>query len=154
MPFLRTIRSTWLALTLARLGAAAVGGCASNSGLVNMWRDPSYNGPPMRSMLVVAIRRDAGYRRILEDGFVKELAENGVDATPSYRLFPNAPPDTLEIVDAVSRRDYDGVLFVRRLPPQTTTSYVPGYVSTQPVSRISPWSGRYRTYWVDVMHPG
>jgi hypothetical protein len=151
----RSIRFVLLRVALATLGAVALaGGCASNSGLVNMWRDPSYQQPPMRSMLIVAMRRNTALRRTLEDGFVHELAKRGVDATPSYEHFPNQPPDTSQIGDAVASRNYDGVMIVTRLRSETSTSYVPGYVTTQPVSRVSPWSGRYRTYWVDVMHPG
>jgi hypothetical protein len=154
MSFLRQLRSSFFAIAIAAMGAAALGGCASNAGLVNMWRDPTYSDPPMRSMLVVALRRTASFRRTLEDGFVRELAKRGVDAAPSYQLFPNSPPDTSEIEQAVARRGYDGVLMITRLGAQTSERYVPGYVTTEPVTRVSPWTGRYRTYWVDVMHPG
>jgi hypothetical protein len=154
MPFLRQLRSSFFAVALAAMGASALGGCASNTTLVNMWKDPSYNDPPMRSTLVVAIRRTPALRRTLEDGFVQELAKRGVDATPSYQLFPNAPPDTSEIERAVSTHSYDGVLMVTRLRSQTSERYVPGYVTAEPVTRVSPWTGRYRTRWVDVMHPG
>jgi hypothetical protein len=154
MSFLRQFRSSFLAVALAAMGAAALGGCASNAGLVNMWRDPSYNDPPMRTMLVVALRRTSSFRRTLEDGFVRELAKRGVEATPSYQPFPNAPPDTSDIEQAVARHGYDGVIMVTRLRTQTSERYVPGYVTTEPVTRVSPWTGRYRTSWVDVMHPG
>lgn len=153
MNSLRSFRSLLLTAMLL-LVVAAGGGCAASSGLVNMWRDPAYTDPPMRSILVVAVRRDPVRRRILEDGFVHELGKRGVDAAPSYSHFPDTPPDTMQIADAVSQNHYEGVLVVTRLRSETSTSYVPGYVSTEPVSRISPWSGRYRTYWVDVMHPG
>jgi hypothetical protein len=154
MSFLRRLRSSFFAVALAAMGAAALAGCASNAGLVNMWRDPSYSDPPMRTMLVVALRRTAAFRRTLEDGFVHELAKRGVEATPSYRLFPNAPPDTSEIGQAVERYGHDGVIMVTRLRTERADRYVPGYVTTEPVTRVSPWTGRYRTHWVDVTHPG
>lgn len=154
MRFQRFVRAALLAVALAATGAAALGGCAANSGLVNMWRDPAYNGPPMRHIMVVAVVRNSARRRILEDAFVKQLAKRGVDAIPSYEHFPNAPPDTMQVGDAVSQGGYDGVLMATRLQTERSTSYVPGYVTTQPTYAVSPWSGRYRTYWVDVMHPG
>jgi F0F1-type ATP synthase membrane subunit c/vacuolar-type H+-ATPase subunit K len=154
MRFQRLLRAALLAVALAVTGAAIFGGCASNSGLVNMWRDPAYKEPPMQKMLVVAIIQNSANRRILEDAFGKQLAKRGVDAVPSYSRFPDAPPDTMQILDAVGQGNYDGVLVATRLRPERTTSYVPGYVTTQPAYRVSPWSGRYRTYWVDVMHPG
>lgn len=150
----RLLRATLLAAALAATGAVIWGGCASNSGLVNMWRDPSYNEAPMRHILVVAMTQNAARRRLLEDAFGRELDKRGVDAVPSYEPFPNAPPDTMQIGDAVSRGGYDGVLLTSRLRTERTSSYVPGYVTTQPVTRVSPWTGRYRTYWVDVMQPG
>jgi hypothetical protein len=146
--------ATLLAAALAATGAALLGGCAANSGLVNMWRDPAYNEPPMRHILVVAMIRNDARRRILEDAFAKEFDKRGVDAVPSYEHFPNAPPDTMQIGDVVSQGKYDGVLMTSRLRTERSTSYVPGYVTTQPAYRVSPWTGRYRTYWVDVMHPG
>lgn len=153
MRFHQLLRAALLASALAATGAI-LGGCAGNSGLVNMWRDPTYNQPPMQHVLVVGVIRNAGNRRILEDAFVHEFDKHGVDAVPSYQHFPDAPPDTFQIGDAVSRGHYDGVLIATRLRPERYTSYVPGYVTTQPAYRVSPWSGRYRTYWVDVMHPG
>ena len=154
MPFRRLLRASLFAVALAATGASLLGGCASNSGLVNMWRDPAYNEGPMRHVLVVAMTQNTSRRRILEDAFVKQLAKRGVDAVPSYNPFPNAPPDTVQIGDVVSQGNYDGVLLASRLRTERSTNYVPGYVSTQPVSSVSPWTGRYRTYWVDVMHPG
>lgn len=155
IPKLRELlRATLLAAALAATGAVVLGGCATNSGLVNMWRDPSYSQPPMRHIMVVAVVRNTARRRILEDAFAQQFAKRSVDAVPSYVHFPDAPPDTMQIGDAVSQGNYDGVLIATRLQTERTSSYVPGYVTTQPTYAVSPWSGRYRTYWVDVMHPG
>jgi hypothetical protein len=155
MRFLRDLRfALFVAATAALASGALGGGCASNSSLVNMWRDPTFDEAPMRSMLVVGLRRNQSDRRLLEDAFGRELEKRGVDATPSYEHFPNAPPDTSQIADVMNQHGYDGALIVYRLRSQTSESYVPGYATTEPVWRVSPWTGRYRTYWVDVMHPG
>ena len=153
MRFPRILCASLLAAALAVLVAVVLGGCASTSGLTNMWRDPEYSGPPLRHILVVGMIRNPANRRILEDAFVHQLSKNGVDAVPSYQHFPNDPPDTDQVYDAVDKGGYDGVLLTRRLPSQTSTSYVPGYLTTQPVTRLG-WRGYYRTTWVDVMHPG
>jgi hypothetical protein len=149
----RILRASIVPAALAALAASMLAGCASTSGLTNMWRDPQYQGPPLQHILVVGMIQSPANRRILEDAFVHELGKHGVEAVPSYQPFPNAPPDTDQVYDAVDRGGYDGVLLTRRLPPEHSTSYVPGYVTTQPVSRLG-WRGYYRTYWVDVMHPG
>jgi len=157
MVSLRRLLSFLLLAAAPSLGAFAllsVGGCAANGALVNMWRDPAYDDPPMHSMLVVAVRRDQTQRRLLEDAFGRELEKRGVDATPSYEHFPSAPPDTSQIADVVNQHGYDGALIVYRLRTETSTNYVPGYVTTEPVWRVSPWTGRYRSYWADINHPG
>ena len=150
----RILGAALLSAALATTGAGLLGGCAGNSALVNMWRDPSFRGPPMRRVLVVAFIRDPARRRILEDGFGRQFAKHDVEAVPSYEHFPNQPPDTSQVGDVVGQGSYDGVLLTTRLRTERSTSYVPGYVTTQPTYAVSPWSGRYRTYWVDVMHPG
>lgn len=153
MRLTRILHAGLLPAALAGLIAAGLGGCAASSGLTNMWKDPQYDGPPLRHLLVVGVIHNQANRRILEDAFVHELSRRGVDAVPSYRHFPNDPPDTNQVYDAVDQGGYDGVLLTRRLPPERSTSYVPGYLTTQPVTRLG-WRGYYRTYWVDVMHPG
>jgi len=137
------------------LGLVAAGAVScAGARLMDMWRDPAYHAGPMRNVMVVAmIRKDTG-RRLWEDEFVEELGRHGMQATPSYRLFPDAPPDTLEIVDAVTDHHFDGVLAMNRLPRDTTVSYVPGYVTTEPVTSFNHWVMGYRTYWVDVYHRG
>jgi hypothetical protein len=131
-------------------------GCASSS-LVDRWHDPVYQSPPLGRMLVIAVRKDATKRRIWEDAFANELAQHGVAATTSYTLFPDAPPDTnqiVDIVDNVQTNGIDGILVIRRLPTETNTQYVPGYTSTEPVARYSSYWQRYRTYYREINHPG
>jgi len=140
---------------LAGLSAAlAVAGCATSANLTNLWKDPEVGRNPMRSAYVVAMDRDAARRRIMEDAFVAALAKHGVEAEPSYRQFPSSVPDSNVIEDAIQQGGYDGVIAISRLDPRTQTTYVPGYVSSETRTRYNRWTGRYRTYWVDIPHPG
>jgi putative lipoprotein len=113
---------------LAGATAAWFSGCASSSGLSNMWRDPSFESEPMQDVLVVAIKKHATNRRLWEDGLVVELGKYGVNSTPSYRLFPNALPDTAQVVDA-SRRDRSDSVLAATVFSQTG--------ATQPQVKIS-----------------
>ena len=131
-----------------------VAGCASTSGLVNMWRDPSFQQGSMTNMLVIAVRKDPFKRRIWEDGLSSELALYGVKATPSYRIFPDSVPDTAAIIAAIRRDGYDGVLVTRRLESQPFTRYLPGYTTTDPVTQYDYWTNSYYTYYEEVYHPG
>jgi len=127
--------------------------CAGSE-LVNMWKDPSYPETPMVNMLVITLKQDPARRRMWEDRFVRELSKRGVTATPSYRLFEQAVPDTQQVIEAVRAHGYDGVLVTHKLATQGETRYVPGYTTRVPVSERPPGSGWYYTYYRDVYYPG
>jgi len=143
----------------SRLGAAlcavVVAACASSSRLVDTWVRPDYSGGPMRSMLVLVVRKDPVRRRIWEDAFVSALAEKGVRATPSYHDFPDRPPREEEVRQEVERSRYDGVLLARALSVEERRTYVRPSAAVYPVGPY--WSGFYRGYvtvWRRVYRPG
>lgn len=140
-------------LAVLCLVSTALSSCAS-SGLVNMWRDPSFQASPMRNMLVIAAKKNPVHRRMWEDGFTAELGKHGIAATPSYRLFPDALPDTQAVVAAVRDSSYDGVLVTTKLPTERNVRYVPGYSTVEPVLRPRGWRGAYYTYYQRVYYPG
>ena len=133
---------------------ALLAGCAASTGLSNMWRDPEFNGPPLRNVVVVAMRRNSVQRRLWEDGFASEFDRYGVRAVPSYRLFPEQVPDTSQLMGAIADKGFDAVLIMRRAGSGTEEHYVPGYVTTRPVTYRSPWTGWYHTAWTNVYEPG
>jgi len=146
----RTI--TAIILTLCSIGIL-FSSCVS-SHLVNVWRDPSYNFGPMRSMIVISINNDPIKRRLWEDAFVYELSKYGLNPASSYHLFPNELPDTARLIDTVRQHGYNGVLIISRLPTQTQTTTVEPYVTTTPVSHYDSWHNRYTTRYVEESHPG
>jgi len=150
----RSLRLRFGGLLLACVAAGSLSGCAGNTQLVDMWRDPAASSRPIRQILVVAFRRDETSRRIWEDGFVATLSKHGVNATPSYSLFQGGVPDTAQIEDAVRDRNFDGVLFAHRLGSTTQQTYVPGYTRYEPVWVRGRWSSTYHTYWTEVHEPG
>ena len=138
------------AVLLPRLALLALAlplaGCAS-SGLTNQWRDPAYGAPPMKNLLVIAMKRDPTRRRLWEDGLVGPLSRHGMTATPSYLRFPNALPDTQEVIAVVRAHAYDGVVVVSRLPDDAEHRVEPGVVTTVPVVTPDTWTNRYTRYW-------
>lgn len=128
-------------------------GC-STSVLVNQWNDPAFHGPALTNVLIVAIRKDPVKRRVWEDAFIGELARHGVRATQSYRFFPDAAPDSGQLDQAVAAHSFDGIIITRRLPKAVSTEVVPGYVTSEPVTRYSNRKGQFFTYYRDVEHPG
>ena len=135
-------------------------GCASSSpsSLIDKWHDTSFQAPPLSKMLVIAVRKDAAKRRVWEDAFSGDLAKHGVAATPSYSLFPDAPPDTNQVIATVHANGFDGILVVLRLPTETDKQYVKGYVSIEPDMRNGsnyvPYWQRYWTNYLVIKHPG
>jgi hypothetical protein len=143
------------AVAVAALGClmSQMCGCASSS-LVDIWHDPSFQAPPLGKMLVIAVRKEATKRRIWEDAFTGDLVNHGVAATSSYSLFPDAPPDTNQVIATVQANGFDGILVILRLPTETNTHYVQGYTTVeQNVNSLSYWH-RYGTYYREIEHPG
>ena len=126
----------------------------SSSTLVNVWNDPFYHESPLKKILVIAVRKNPIQRRIWEDAFVGELAGHGVDATSSYRLFPNALPDTNQVIEAVRKNGFDGIIVTRLLHAHTRTHFVQGYFTSEQTTRFNNFSNKYETYYHDVEHPG
>jgi len=130
-----------------------VTGCASSE-LVNIWSDSSYHSPSLTKILVISVGKNPVQRRIWEDAFSAELSTHHVSATPSYRLFPDALPDTNQVVQIVRSNSYDGVLVNRRLPSETTTEYMQGYSTREQDMRFDRHDDRFVTYFRDIEHAG
>ena len=126
----------------------------STSVLVDEWNDPSFHESPLNKILIIAIRKNSIQRRIWEDAFVHELSKQGVQATSSYKLFPDALPDTDQVIETVQKNGFDGILITRILQKETETHYVESYITTESKTRYNPFRNMYSTYYRDVEHPG
>jgi hypothetical protein len=136
----------------ACVAVSLLAGCAPGT-LSNMWRDTSFQST-IKNTLIIAVRKDPIRRRLWEDGFAVELNKHGVTATPSYRLFPDAVPDTVQVLDAIRANGYDGVLVTRRLGVDTISSYVPGYAKKQLVTGYDTLRNAYYAYYREVTDSG
>jgi hypothetical protein len=138
---------------LALVALTLVGGCAANSEMTDTWRDPSLAPGTVRNVLVVGVRKDPVRRRMWEDAFTKALTARGVTATASYVLYPDAPPDTQQVIETVRKRGCDAVLISMRLQDDSSSQYVPGSMRPE---QVTSWDrfGRFHSYWVTVQQPG
>jgi len=109
-------------------------GCATTK-LVNIWHDPSFQAPPFKTMLVIAVRKDAEKRHRWEDAFSEALAHNGVAATPSYRLFPDHVPDTNQVIASVHANGFDAIITISKLPSKIRLHPMPPYLFHGPYWR-------------------
>jgi hypothetical protein len=128
-------------------------GCSS-SVLVDVWSDPSFNEAPLKNILVIAVRKNPIKRRIWEDAFVSELSKCGVMATSSYHFFPDALPDTNQVIQTIEEKGFDGILLSTILLPGTESRFVEGTVTEESVSRYNEFQKRYDVYYQVVEHPG
>ena len=133
--------------------SALMAGCSSSE-LVDIWSDSSFQAPSLNKMLVISTGKTSAQRRIWEDAFSVELAKHDVAVTPSYRLFPNALPDTSQVLQVVQSNSFDGVLVSRWLPSEMKTQYLQGYVTKEQDMRYDRRLDRFVTYYRDIEHAG
>jgi hypothetical protein len=126
----------------------------SSSVLVDEWNDSSFNESPINNLLIIAVRKNPVQRRIWEDAFVSELSQKGVNSTSSYKLFPDALPDTNQVIETVHGNGFDGILVTRILQKETEMHYVESYITSESKLRYNPFKNMYSTYYRDVEHLG
>jgi hypothetical protein len=131
---------------------ALIAGCSSSE-LVDIWRDSSFQSPPLNKILVISVSKNLIYRHIWEDAFSAEFAKHNVAATPSYRLFPDAVPDTNQVIQIVQSNGFDGVLVTHRLPSEMKVQYVGEYMSREGEFRYSRRYNSFMKYYRDIRQP-
>ena len=98
-----------LAVGVALLLSACAGMTADSA-----WRDPTYEGPPFKKVMVIAWVDRPSVRRTVEDIFVGDLTGRGVSAVASYTLIPDPRNVKREaVVEAAKRSGVDSVLVNR-----------------------------------------
>ena len=125
-------------------------GCSSSE-LVDIWSNSAFQSPPLNTLLVISVGKNLAHRRIWEDAFGSELAKHKVTATPSYRLFPDALPDTDQVVQIVRTKGFDGVLVIRWLPSEMIPQYSQGYGEYEQHVRYDLSTERFITYYAGYM---
>jgi hypothetical protein len=124
-----------LAIAAALIGLAF--GCATQTSITQVWSAPlPANAPPMRRVLVMAVRMNDADRHAMEDAFVAALGSHGVEGLPSYRLLPHQLPPKPEAQALVREASADGILTASFKGVLEELTYVPGY-------RGDFWGGYY-----------
>jgi len=136
------------ALTIVGVWLLGLSGCVSTS-LIDRWKDASFTGPPLHKVLVVGVQKDQGRRRVWEDGMVAALAHQGLQATPSYVVFPDKAPSADELSTTAAREGFDGVVATHFVDASRRTYWMPGYGGVG-----FGWRWRYSGYYDGVYGPG
>lgn len=122
----------WVAVLVTM--AAVVGGCSSGTTMQNVWKDPKYTTGPVKKAVVFGIVQTSGSRRTLEDAFASALMAKGVEATPSYQLFPGDSVNKEEARAKLLAEGYDAVFVLKVTDKTQQTTYTGG---------TSYWGGYY-----------
>ncbi len=119
--------------------------CASTT-LQSAWFDSSYQGGPLKRILVVGVTGSFSDRRIFDDIFAQALNSAGVQGIPGYQYIDNAPSASAEVFnDGVTRSGADGLLLVRLLAVDTQTTVATTMVPVLPgpmggpFGNLGPW---------------
>jgi hypothetical protein len=112
-------------------------GCTTTNPIVSEWRNPGYNAPSFKRIMVGGLGDATSVRRNFEDEFVTQLRAAGIDALPSYRLMPqNEEVDEAKIKQAAKKAGADAAILARPIHVEEKTQLSPGYF---PI----PWFGFY-----------
>jgi len=87
------------AAALCLLVAAA----CSLTNLNAVWKDPQYQGGKLKNVLVVGGSKNQVVRRIFEDEFTARFKSRGINAIPSYTIFPSEKTLDKDTIESKSR---------------------------------------------------
>jgi hypothetical protein len=133
----RTVRIS--AVVAAVVASTATTACSTPTTETNVWKSPTYEAGPMKSIAVFAGRVDATQRHTLEDQLASALNAYGVHAIQSYTMFGDqTPPDQSAIRATLRTNGYDGAL----------VSTLQGVSEQVLVAPDTDWGGGfYGAYW-------
>jgi hypothetical protein len=105
------------------LALVLASGCYHATELAAVWREPSAGPIRFSKPVTVFVTTDEGLRRAVEDQLVAKFP----NATPSYRVMPNAADvDKNAIVQRMRDAGFDGAVTMRVVNVQDKVTYYPG----------------------------
>ena len=131
-------------------------GCATTE-VIDTWKD-DYQIQKFTNIYVLAVIKRPTYRRMVEYKLADVLYEAGVDAQPTFDLFPNlAQIDKTAAAAYMKENGADGVMVVRLVDKKQETVHTPGetYVSGAYRGRyMGGWHGYYGRGYRVMTTPG
>jgi hypothetical protein len=128
--------------TIACLLTVTLAACATTS-VLNQWKDPAWQGPPARDIVVVGIARSDTTRRVFEDTFAQQLNAAGLNAVPAYTQVQPGEDGRVKLGDLVKSSNAQAVVVTRVQRVQQKVNVSPGYT---PIG-YGGFYGWYGTAW-------
>jgi hypothetical protein len=105
-----------------------VAGCSTTPLIVNEWRNPAYEAPSFKSVMVGGLSEQTTMRRNLEDEFLAQLKTAGVEALASYRHGTEIEKfDEVKLKEAARQAGADALIIARSVKVEQKTDYGPSY---------------------------
>ena len=117
------IRNLFLCASSALICLMSLSSC-STTALTSVWKDSAYQGGPIKKVLVIGVFKEQNIKRFFEDEFARQLKPRGVDAVPSYTIFPEEDIlDKTTITEKMKELKMDSVLVTRVADVEDVTGY-------------------------------
>ena len=85
------------------------------------WKDPTYSEMPKKIFVVVLLKNETK-RRFIEDQFVQQFKQHGVEAVSSFTVFEKGLPEDLEVMRSkLAELGADSVLISKVVDKRTET---------------------------------
>jgi len=113
--------------------------CAGTK-LISTWKDDTFEGGYLESVMVVALSDNPGNRRLFEDTFVKQLEGRGVKAVSSAAVLPPEMELTEHTIRAKAEElALDGIFVSHMVGAGEKTVYHP--------PAVTPWYNCFSDYY-------
>ncbi|MEO8347093.1 MAG: hypothetical protein ABI607_15505 [Betaproteobacteria bacterium] len=108
------------------------------------WFDPTFKGPPMTKIDVIAMGTNLSSRRVFEDIFAQQLRAVGVEGVAGWTVIPDEARGAQgQFTDAVAKTGAQGLLVVRLLGVDTRTQVS----TTMTPGPAMMWGGPWGPSW-------
>lgn len=140
------MKSTQLWASLVLIGML-LAGCSTTT-LSGSWKNPAYTSQ-VKKVYIVGIAKQKTTRRMLEDGFNRQLSAYGVTGLSSYRDFPTSQEvDEAKLATIVKDNGADVILMTNVTDKRTEEVVNPGRITTTGPTYTRRYDDRsyYRDY--------
>ena len=123
--------------------------CAGTK-IIDPWRDPAFSGG-LKKVFVIGIVRNRGPRSMLEDEFVRQLKDRGIDAVASTSVLPDEPLPARDIIAAkVREAGADSVIAAKFIKKVSAETHSPSRLYAVPHNFDAEWDPTIATTeWTD-----
>jgi hypothetical protein len=105
------------------LSLTVINACATTA-LTSVWKNETYQGGPLRKILIIGVDRKQETKILLENEFALQLKAKGTDAVPSHSVLPEDTILEKEMITAkISELRIDSVLIATLVDVKETEAY-------------------------------